>query len=261
VGSGIDAWLGLHARYTLTPGWRLIGGVSLTQRAATVRRSPIVESGPQASVTLGAAYDFGSHNSVAWADERSPLIVRAIYARMAEDRCHLVRWLNLSCTNLNTEEPTGLAGVYLGKTFVEGFNGWALDFVGYAGLLHQRDRPYAANGTRLDLFMKAYWHGFPWSHRVKTRAGWGYGVSIASRVPYQEFISLVERGRQTSKILNYIDPSLEVSLGDIIGKPSMRETYLGIGISHRSGIFAASKLLGKVDGGSNAVYLSVESRF
>jgi MipA family protein len=261
AGDGVDAWLGLFGTYAVTDNWRLLGGASVTQRAASVRKSPIVEADPQAALFVGAAYDFGSHNKVAWADEKSPLIVRAFHGASTEDRCHLVRILTLRCTRLNSDTPTTLTGVYLGKPFVEGFNGWALDFVGYAGLVHRRDRPYQANGTQLDLFMKAYWHGLPWSHRVKTRLGWGFGVSVASRVPYQESISLEGRGRQTSKVLNYLDPSIEVSLGDLIGKPSMRETYLGLGISHRSGIFSSSRLLGEVNGGSNAIYTSVESRF
>jgi MipA family protein len=260
-GSGTDAWLGLFGTYAVTDNWRVLGGASVTSRASTVRRSPVVESRAQPALFLGAAYDFGSHNQVAWADAKSPLIVRLLYGAAAEDRCHLVRLITLRCTSLNDQEPTELLGLQVGKVFIEGFNGWPLDFVGYGGLTHHLDRPYQRDGTQLDLFMKAYWHGFPWSHRVKTRVGFGFGVSLANRVPYQERVSLEERGRQTSKLLNYLDPSIEVSLGDIIGKPSMRETYLGLGVSHRSGIFASSKLLGEVNGGSNYVYASIESRF
>ncbi len=225
-----------------------------------MRASPIVESKLQPALTLGAAYSFGSHKT-AWAREDGPLIVRVLYGRAAQDECHLARVITLRCASINRDTPTSVAGLYLGKPFVESFNGWALDFVGYIGLTHHRDRPYQRNGQQLDLLMKAYWHGFPWSHRIKTRAGWGFGVSIANRVPYQERISLEERGRQTSKVLNYLDPSIEFSLGDIIGKPAWRETYVALGVSHRSGIFASSRLLGEVDGGSNYLYTAIEARF
>jgi MipA family protein len=259
-GSGVDAWFGLFGSYDLSDNWRLLGGASMSRLASKVRASPIVESKPQPALVLGAAYRFGSHQT-AWAKDDSPLIVRVFHGRATQDECHLARIITLRCADINSETPTSVTGVYLGKPFVEGFNGWALDFVGYAGVAHHRDRPYQRNGQQLDLFMKAYWHGFPWSHRVKTRVGWGFGVSIANRVPYQERVSLEERGRQTSKVLNYIDPSIEVSLGDLIGKPSMRETYLGVGVSHRSGIFGSSRLLGTVNGGSNYIYTSLETRF
>jgi hypothetical protein len=41
---------------------------------------------------------------------------------------------------------------------------------------------------------------------------------------------------------------------------SLRETYFGFGVSHRSGIFGTSQLLGNVDGGSNFVYSYIESK-
>ena len=68
------------------------------------------------------------------------------------------------------------------------------------------------------------------------------------------------RGRGTSKLLNYLDPSIDLSVGDLLGAPRMKETYLGVGISHRSGIFGASKLLGNINGGSNYFYGYLEAK-
>ena len=62
-------------------------------------------------------------------------------------------------------------------------------------------------------------------------------------------------------MLQYLDPSLDISLGDLIGSRALKETYLGFGVSHRSGIFGASRLLGSVNGGSNYIYGYVESAF
>ena len=38
-----------------------------------------------------------------------------------------------------------------------------------------------------------------------------------------------------------------------------RDTFLGVGVSHRSGGFGKSRLFGNVDGGSNYIYLSIET--
>ena len=70
--------------------------------------------------------------------------------------------------------------------------------------------------------------------------------------------SQLTRGRSSSKLLNYLDPSIDVSVGDLIGAKSMRETYLGLGVSHRSGIFGTSRLFGDVNGGSNYIYSYLE---
>jgi outer membrane protein len=74
-----------------------------------------------------------------------------------------------------------------------------------------------------------------------------------------EVRDLQDRGRNTSKILNTFDPTVDVSVGDLTGVKSLRETYVGFGVSHRSGIFGTSQLLGNVNGGSNYIYAYVET--
>jgi outer membrane protein len=69
----------------------------------------------------------------------------------------------------------------------------------------------------------------------------------------------VARGDQASRLLNYLDPTLDVSLGDLIGSRPLKDTYIGFGVSHRSGIFQTSRLLGSVNGGSNYIYTFIET--
>ena len=154
---------------------------------------------------------------------------------------------------------TRIAGVQIGKPFIEQLNGWPLDIVGYVGLLQHDDRGLSPNGAQLDAFMKASYYGFPWSDRVNTRLGLGIGLSLAQRAPYAESSSQAARGRATSRLLNYLDPSIDFSLGDLIGNRALKNTYLGFGVSHRSGIFGASRLLGNVNGGSNYIYTYLET--
>jgi outer membrane protein len=44
----------------------------------------------------------------------------------------------------------------------------------------------------------------------------------------------------------------------VVGVRKMKDTYLGIGVTHRSGIFGFSQLLNNVNGGSNYIYTYVE---
>ena len=134
-----------------------------------------------------------------------------------------------------------------------------MDIAGYAGLTSHNDRGLQANGLQLDLFMKAYYTGFPWSERVKTRLGMGVGVSLAQRAPYIEASSQALEGKPVSRMLNYLDPTIDVSLGDLLGSRALKDTFIGFGVSHRSGIFGSSRLLGNVSGGSNYLYTYVES--
>jgi len=79
-------------------------------------------------------------------------------------------------------------------------------------------------------------------------------------VPFVEARDQAARNRNTSKLLQYADPTIDVSVGDLFGSKELRETYVGLGVSHRSGIFGMAQLFDNVNGGSNFIYTYVEWR-
>lgn len=258
AGAGINTSVGLYGSYDLTERWRLLAGVSATHMSREVRDSPIVQKGLQPALYLGAAYDFGGHKRE-WAEDSSPTYFKLLYGKSTEDGCHLAKIITARCFSTSSANATSITGVQIGKPFLNQVNGWPLDFVGYLGLTDHNERGLQANGLQADLFMKAVYSGFPWSDRVKTRLGLGVGVSLAQRVPYIEASSQAAAGKPGSRLLNYLDPTLDVSVGDLLGMPSLRNTFVGFGVSHRSGIFGSSRLLGNVNGGSNYIYTYVET--
>ena len=50
--------------------------------------------------------------------------------------------------------------------------------------------------------------------------GLGVGVSAAQRVPYTEVSS--QAGKTTSRLLQYLDPTLDISVGDLLGVRSLK---------------------------------------
>ena len=166
----------------------------------------------------------------------------------------------LRCFSTNTPDQTRVTAIELGRPFIERMNGWPLDFVGYIGALRHSERGLQDDSWQFNAYMKGYYYGFPWSERVRTRLGFGVGLSYADSVPFVEQRDQIARNRSSSRLLNYLDPSVDISLGDLIGMRSMRETYVGLGVSHRSGIFGTSRLLGNVNGGSNYIYSYLEGR-
>lgn len=257
-GSGINTSIGLYGSYDLTERWRLLAGISATMLDAKVKDSPIVQKGVLPAAYVGVAYDFGGHKRE-WAEDSSPTYFKALYGKSTEDGCHLAKIITAQCLSTAKTNATSITGIQVGKPFINNVNGWPLDFIGYVGLTHHNDRGLQPNGVQLDLFMKAVYSGFPWSDRVKTRLGLGVGVSMAQRVPYIEAASQAANGKPASRMLNYLDPTIDVSLGDLIGYRPLKETYIGFGVSHRSGIFGSSRLLGNVNGGSNYIYTYVET--
>ena len=261
AGAGVNASLGLYGSYQLSQNWRLLGGASATLLPGSISGSPVVGKRFLPSVHVGAAYDFGAPKPRAPEAGGSPTAIKLLYGQSTADGCHLVKIVTARCFATSTEDRTDIAAIQIGKPLVQNFNGWPVDMVGYVGLTRHDERGLRPNGLQIDLFMKAYYHGFPWSERVKTRLGFGAGVSLAQRVPYIEASSAAPSSKPSSRVLQYLDPSLDISLGDLIGSRALKETYIGFGVSHRSGIFGASRLLGSVNGGSNYIYGYVESAF
>ncbi len=261
AGAGINASAGLYGSYQLSQNWRLLGGASATLLSGSISGSPVVGKRFVPAVYVGAAYDFGAPKPRTPDAGASPTYLKVLYGRSTADGCHLIKIVTARCFATSTEDRTDIGAIQIGKPFAQNFNGWPVDMVGYVGLTRHDERGLQPNGVQLDLFMKAYYHGFPWRDRVKTRLGFGAGVSLAQRVPYIEASSAARGNEPSSRVLQYLDPSLDLSLGDLIGSRALKETYIGVGVSHRSGVFGSSRLLGSVNGGSNYIYGYVESAF
>ena len=253
-GAGVNAEAGLYATYALTERWRLLAGVTSTRWSHGVRESPIVQSRFDTQATVGLLYDFSPRHEP-W-PEAEPLRMRVLAGKGSD--CGVWKIVRLVCTSTTTPDRTRIAAAEVGRPFIIGLNGWPLDFVGWLGLLRHFDRGVQPDAWQVDAYMKGYWYGLPWSDRVMTRIGLGVGVSFAHEVPLLEVRDHEETGRNTSRLLNYLDPTIDFSVGDLLGVRSLRKTFLGLGVSHRSGIFATSQLLGNVKGGSNYVYSYLE---
>ncbi len=197
AGAGLNLTAALYARYRILHNWSLLGGVFVTQWSSEVGDSPLVDSRTQWGGMLGAAYDFGN-GQVRWNKPHTPTYVRLFYGRDSDDGCHLVKIMTFQCVGLNDDDYTDIAGLHVGRPFVSGLNGWPLDLFGYAGIVRHLEKGRQQDAWQIDAYMKGYYYGFPWSHRVMTRIGLGFGLSYAERVPYAEVTSQAERERNTS---------------------------------------------------------------
>lgn len=257
AGAGLNLTLALYAAYPLGRDLQLLGGVSATRWADSVRNSPIVERGLQTAATVGLLFEH-SPQPRDWAETR-PLWLKFYTGKASE--CDVLQIVLLRCTSTRTPEQTRVTSVEVGRTLIERWNGWHMDLAGYVGLLYHDENGFQPDHWQVNAYFKPYWYGLPWRDRVKTRLGLGTGLSYAGRVTYMEARDAARRGGGTNKLLTYLDPSIDFSLGDLIGSRALKDSYLGLGVSHRSGIFGMSRLLGNVDGGSNYIYSYLEFAF
>lgn len=107
------------------------------------------------------------------------------------------------------------------------------------------------------LYIKVYWNIDFLSNRV--RLGFGEGGSYTSSILYCEKQEAIENRDNNAKFLNYIDFSLDFDIGRLVRYEPLKDTYLGVVVKHRSGIFG---LINNVEkGGSNYYALSLEKNF
>ena len=257
AGSGVELELGFYAAYQLAGRWRLLGGATVAQLPSAVAASPIVAHRTVPALHFGAIYDL-SPDVHAWPEGR-PLIARVLYGASSE--CNVMQIVEMRCNTTHTQDKTGVAGFEVGRPFIDRLNGWPLDLAGFLGLIQHKEKGFQPDFWQINAYIKAYYYGFPWDAKLRTRVGLGVGLSYAKEVPLAEVRDQAARGRTTSRLLNTFDPTIDMNVGDLLGVRKLRDTYVGAGVSHRSGIFGTSQLLGNVNGGSNYIYGYVETSF
>ena len=156
------------------------------------------------------------------------------------------------------ERGTGLASVFVGKKIADNFMWLPLEAYVTGGYVRRFEKGLQDDFNEYVLGFKAYFSKFPWSDTIKTRIGIAEGVSYAAKVPFVEGEHVEAKNRSASKFLNYIDWSIDVSIGDVFKVPKLKECYFGWSVHHRSGIFASSDFYGNVNGGSNVNTLYVQ---
>lgn len=250
AGSGVDGQLALYGAYALTESWSLLGGLTGTLRSSEISNSPLAQGGLQTEVFLGVLYDF-SPKQKRWAPESKPLIVKVLYGYSSD--CDMLQIMRFTCTSTHTVDNTDIAAVHVGRKLIERAGGWPVDLAGFVGVQRHLEKGFQDDFFSFMAFFKAYFYGFPWDKYVRTRLGFGAGLSYSEYISQMEQRDQANHDRGTWKLLNYLDPSIDFGIA--------RDVYLGLGVSHRSGAFGRSQFFGNVNGGSNYIYVSVETTF
>ncbi len=145
----------------------------------------------------------------------------------------------------------------------------SFDFGVQGGLFwHKQDilvnkylEPYNLKGKdifQFNLGLKITFKNFPWKKYVKTKFTLVEGLSYTTSILDIERQNINKKTLNSkSKLLNYLEFTLAFDIKTMFnleGK-GVEDTYIGIGISHRSGIFGT---FNNVDGGSNFLIFFIE---
>ncbi len=91
------------------------------------------------------------------------------------------------------------------------------------------------------------------------RIGIGDGLSYVSRIPLVEHIEADEDRDSMSHLMNYIDFSIDLDIGSLLGIPAWEDIHVGYYLKHRSGVYGYFNDV--QEGGHNYNMIFVERYF
>ncbi len=157
------------------------------------------------------------------------------------------------------DKETTVINMEGGWRFVENAFDYPFDFYLKGGVSYFDENGYAEDFLEATLYIKVYGKVDFWDNRL--RIGFGEGFSYAQHVPIAEVDDAANNdgtSDPTTKFLNYLDISFDIDLGRLVRIESIKDTYLGYTLKHRSGVFG---LYGRVHGGSNYNMVTLEKNF
>jgi len=242
-GSDIDIVLGSQIRYKLFNDIYLFGQVSLTQFGSDTYQSSVIDTPNQSDILLGIGYLEDNRKKKTRYLKAKPYI-RLAHGSATPSNLGEIVILNKDSDRFNNKMDSFFLGIPISDTL---FN---KDIPVYftAGVVRHRESVVQANIPEYVMALKGY---YTFSGPVKIRLGIAEGLSYASRVTYIEQTELEAKGFRTSRLLNFIDLSLDIELSDIFNNRHLKNIWLGYSIHHRSGIFETSSAFGRIRGGSN----------
>jgi outer membrane protein len=255
---------GVAVRYRLGARHYLAVNAAFREFRNDIVDSPVVDEKRVPSLKLSYRYALNGpparrkdENRVLAAKNGTPTSLRIAYGCTSETRFNEILRGGINCSDIDT----GLASVFTGRQLARRALGIPLEVWLHLGFARRFESDFQENFSEGVLAFKALYREFPWSDRIETRIGLGHGLSYAGGIPVLERQKAEEKNRRTSRLLNYLEFSVDVSVGDILRSRRLDKLFFGWSVHHRSGVFASADLFDNTYGGSNVNTLYLEWEF
>lgn len=248
IGSGFDSQIGVKGRVQLYQNLYAVGHFGATFFDHDTYSSQTIDSHTQWEGYLGLAM-FGRASS------SQPSLPDGAYLRLASGLATQSGPTDIIMLDNETDpDRNTMTSLFYGHPLVGSVFGLPLDFYLTPGYVYHHNSDTQNAFDEYVLAIKAY-YTFDWA--VRTRLGFAEGISYSTKISHIESKNLTEKGYEPSKLMNYLDFSVDVNMGDLLSRNSLNNLWLGYSLHHRSGIFTSSSAFGRIKGGSdyNSLYL------
>lgn len=252
IGGGVDAKIGLDVRYHVASNLYLLGSTSVTRLDDNAYDSLAVEDRYQGEVYVG--FGFFNDKSKEYKSELSNRpYLRVAHGWGTPSNIGDIFTLNIEKDPFNNQ----LSSVFYGHPLTDELFGYPLDIYFTPGIVHHWSSEVQSSSTEFVAAIKAY-VTIEWP--IDWRLGIAEGLSYVDNITYIEQSEMDRKGYNASNLLNYLDFSVDVNVGQLFNQPEWENMWFGYSLHHRSAIFEKASQFGRIKGGSNynTIYLQYE---
>ena len=267
TGGGIEFNAGVKARYHLYSNLYLLGKFGVGRIDDDTASLPTLDTQYQFESFLGFGFfpDFSNtskatnkktskSNSTASSGGSDDEFIRIAHGWATPSNLNAI----FSWQTKTDPYKNQLTSVFYGTRLTETLFNFPIELYFTPGLVWHHDSEVQSNLAEAVIAIKAF---YTFEFGPRWRLGVAEGLSYVYCVTYIEGSELEEKGYKPSKLLNYLDFSLDVNMGDLFNKPSLDKMWVGYSIHHRSGIYEKSSAFGRIGGGSNYQSLYIQWHF
>lgn len=246
---GTELTARLDARWHLYSNFYLLGNLGYTRFDEAVRSSDLVTRSGQADGWLGFGF-FESPEQMQQAE-----LPKGSYLRLAQG------WATPSdisevfmLQSQSDPHNNKMSSIFYGHPLSNELFGAPIDLYLTPGFVWHWPSSVQESIQEYVMAIKGY-YTFHWP--TAWRFGFAEGISYVNNITWIEGSEMAEKGYRPSHLMNYLDFSLDLNLGELFSSASLRPLWLGYGLHHRSAMFEASSEFGRIKGGSNynTIYL------
>ena len=249
IGWAIDSKAGVKGQTQIYRNLYAVGHIGATLFDDDTYSSQAIDSHTQWEGYLGLAM-FGSSSLRTQRKWPEGAYIRVAGGLATESGPTEIFMLN----NDTDPDRNSMISIFYGHPLSGSVFGLPIDFYLTPGYVYHQNSDTQDPFDEYVRAIKGY-YTFDWS--VRTRLGFAEGISYSNQISHIERKNLEEKGYQASKLMNYLDFSVDTNMGDLFNNPSLTNLWLGYSLHHRSGIFTTTSAFGRIKGGSdyNSLYL------
>lgn len=259
VGAGVDARAAVKSRLHVWKNLQLEGSLEARWLDSATRSSAYVDG----SVEYMAYIGFGVFEDpqVQYTQASGNTLNAKPYLRLAQGWGNDSTLAQIFEADIRKDDVSvNMTSLFYGHPLSDTLFTLPIEIYLTPGLVHHYSSGAQDAATEFVLGFK-FFYTLPTPWRV--RFGVAEGISYIDSFTYYEAGSLAADDQTPSRLLNYVDLSVDLNLGDIFKTKAIEDLWIGYGIHHRSGIGGSSPTFGNISGGSNynTLYLQWSSNF